>query len=160
MADRSAQYWIDRLQLERHPEGGWFRRAYTSPLMVDGHRPALTSIHYLLEGGDFSALHRLKQDEQWHFYTGAPLTLHIIGPEGMSAAQMLGPGGPFQATVSAGDLFGASVSGEYALVGCTVAPGFDYADFELPPRETLLRAYPQHGELILRLTRPKALQAG
>lgn len=154
MVEKSAQDWIDRLQLERHPEGGWFRRTYTSSLTVDGHRPALTSIHYLLEGSDFSALHRLKQDEQWHFYTGAPLTLHSIGREGTAAAQTLGPEGPFQATVRAGDLFGASVSGEYALVGCTVAPGFDYADFELPPRETLLLAYPQHRELILRLTRP------
>lgn len=113
----------------------------------------MTSIYYMLEGSDFSALHRLKQDEQWHFYSGAPLTLHCIAPDGRASTLVLGPDAPFQTTVKAGTFFGATVAGEYALVGCTVAPGFDYADFELPSRETLLQKYPEHDALIRQLTR-------
>jgi predicted cupin superfamily sugar epimerase len=113
----------------------------------------MTSIYYLLEGNDFSALHRLKQEEQWHFYSGDPLTLHIIHPDGTASDSALCAEGPFQATIKAGHLFGATVDGAYALAGCTVVPGFEYADFELPSRAELLDAYPEHGELILRLTR-------
>jgi predicted cupin superfamily sugar epimerase len=153
MTGKSAQQWIDELELTRHPEGGWFRRVYESELTVDGIRPAMTSIYYLLEGGDFSALHRLKQDEQWHFYAGDPLILHIVAPDGEASTITLGPEGPFQTTVKAGHLFGATNDGAYALVGCTVAPGFDYADFEMPSRAALLEAFPQHEMLIRRLTR-------
>ncbi|VGO21532.1 cupin domain-containing protein [Pontiella sulfatireligans] len=152
MHEETAQRWINELELERHPEGGWFRRTYTSELSI-GSRPAMTSIHYLLEAGDFSALHRLKQDEQWHFYSGEPLMLHMISPDGALSATKLGPQGPFQATVPAGHLFGASVETAYALVGCTVAPGFDFSDFEMPSRASLLADFPEHELLIRRLTR-------
>jgi predicted cupin superfamily sugar epimerase len=121
--------------------------------MVEDSRPAMTSIYYLLEGNDVSALHRLKQDEQWHFYCGDPLTLHIIHPDGTASQTTLRAEGPFQTTVKAGHLFGATVEGDYALIGCTVAPGFEYADFELPSRAGLLNDYPEHRNLILRLTR-------
>ncbi len=144
--------WIEELQLARHPEGGWFRRVYESELTVDGTRPAMTSIYYLLEGEDFSALHRLKQDEQWHFYQGSPITIHEIDPSGIYVGTTLGAGG-FQHTVRAENLFGATVEEGYALVGCTVAPGFNFADFELPSRAELLSGYPRHAEVIIRLTR-------
>ncbi|MCF7816777.1 MAG: cupin domain-containing protein [Kiritimatiellales bacterium] len=153
MSGKSAQQWIDELELARHPEGGWFRRVYESELTVDGSRPAMSSIYYLLESGDFSALHRLKSDEQWHFYHGAPITIHMLDAGGRYTQTTLGTKGPFQCTVKAGQLFGATVGNGYALVGCTVAPGFDYSGFELPARGTLLRDYPLHAEMIGRLTR-------
>ncbi len=153
MPVKSAQQWIDELKLERHPEGGWFRRVYESELKVAGSRPAMTSIYYLLESGDFSAFHRLRQDEQWHFYSGGALTLHRIAPDGAASTITLGPEGPFQTTIKAGHWFGATTEGPYALVGCTVAPGFDYADFDMPTRDRLIKAYPQHEMLIRNLTR-------
>lgn len=149
---KTAQEWIEELQLARHPEGGRFRRVYESDLKFDGARPAMTSIYYLLEAGDFSALHRLKQDEQWHFYHGSPITIHEIDPSGIYTATTLGHDG-FQHTVKAGTLFGATVEEGYALVGCTVVPGFDFTDFELPSRAELLSDYPQHTEVIMRVTR-------
>ncbi len=149
-----AEKWIKKLGLERHPEGGWFRRIYTSETRNESGRPVLTSIYYLLEQGDFSALHRLKQDEQWHFYAGSPITIHEIDAErGAGKTTTLSAEGPFQYTVKAGCFFGATVSEGFALVGCSVAPGFDFADFELPSRAELLRRFPQHEALILKLTR-------
>jgi predicted cupin superfamily sugar epimerase len=153
MAVGTIQHWIRELQLERHPEGGWYRRIYESKQMPGASRPAMSSIYYLLEGDDFSALHRLKQDEQWHFYAGSPITIHMIDPKGGCSLATLSSDGAFQFTVRAGTLFGASVDGDFALVGCTVAPAFDYADFELPARESLLQQFPQHELLIRRLTR-------
>ena len=149
---KTAPEWIETLQLARHPEGGWFRRVFESELTVEGSRPAMTSSYYLLEDNDFSALHRLKQDEQWHFYQGSPITIHEIDAAGIYAGTTLGTDG-FQHTVRAGSLFGATVEEGYALVGCTVVPGFDYADFELPSRAGLLNDYPQHAEMIRRLSR-------
>ena len=148
----TAQEWTELLKLARHPEGGWFRRVYESELKIDGVRPAMTSIYYLLEENDFSALHCLKQDEQWHFYHGSPITIHEIDPSGLYAATTLGTVG-FQHTVRAGNLFGATVKQGYALVGCTVVPGFDFDDFELPTRAELLSDYPGQSEVIIRLTR-------
>lgn len=148
----SARFWIEKLELEPHPEGGWFRRVHESALMLEGGRPAMTSIYYLLEGHDFSALHRLKQDEQWNFYAGSPITIHEIDTSGDDLETILGDG-RFQHTVPAGHLFGATVDGDYALVGCTVAPGFNFADFEMPSRFQLLEEYPGHAELLSRLTR-------
>jgi predicted cupin superfamily sugar epimerase len=163
-----AKYWIDALKLSRHPEGGYFRETYRStevlakehlPARFGGDRAFSTAIYFLLSGDDFSALHRIKQDEVWHFYDGSSLTVHVIDPEGSYTAIKVGRDlqrgeGP-QAVVKAGCIFGASVdeSGSYALVGCTVAPGFDFADFELPGREELCRLYPQHRPIIERLTR-------
>jgi predicted cupin superfamily sugar epimerase len=150
---KTAREWIEQLQLARHPEGGWYARVYESGLKTEGGRPIMTSIYYLLEAGDFSALHRLKQDEQWHFYHGSLITIHEIDPDGTYTTATLGED-RFQHTVGAGHLFGATVEKGYALVGCTVAPGFDFADFELPPRAELLNDYPQHAGLIVHLTRP------
>lgn len=115
-------------------------------------RPLLTSIYYLLEAPDFSALHRLKSDEQWHFYAGAPITIHEITADFQTLETVLGVD-TFLHTVKAGNLFGATVEDGYALVGCTVVPGFDFSEFEMPSRFRLLEEYPDKHELILRLSR-------
>ena len=105
-------------------------------------------------------MHRVNQDELWHFYDGSSLTLHVIASDGRYSRIRLGrkveDGEVPQAVVLAGCLFGATVDdpASYALVGCTVAPGFTYDDFEMPPRHQLLELYPQHRHLIEQLTRP------
>lgn len=159
---------INRLALERHPEGGWFRETYRSeglipsqglPAEFTGPRSFATAIYFLLARGELSTLHRIKSDEMWHFYSGTSLTIHVISPTGDYQQLKLGPDiaddENFQAMVPAGSWFGAEVSpaGSYALAGCTVAPGFDFTDFELASRAELLRTYPEHQELIVKLTR-------
>lgn len=148
---KTSEYWINELELEPHPEGGWYRRVFESDLRMAGGRPAMTSIYYLLEATDFSALHRLKSDEQWHFYAGAPITIHELMPDGSTRKTTLGVD-RFQHTVPAGNLFGASVGEGYALVGCTVVPGFEFAEFEMPSREELLAQFPNQYEFIVRLS--------
>jgi predicted cupin superfamily sugar epimerase len=165
-AEREAGYWIAKLGLIEHPEGGYYRETYRSPLLLDtlpadfsGPRSASTAIYFLLCGDEFSALHRIRSDELWHFYVGGSLTIHCIYPEGLYSEMRLGPdserGEVFQAVVRAGCWFGATLraAGTWALVGCTVAPGFDFRDFELAVREELIRRYPQHRVIIQRLTR-------
>jgi predicted cupin superfamily sugar epimerase len=163
-----AREWIERLGLVPHPEGGYYRQTYRSretiarahlPPRFTGDRAFATAIYYLLEGEDFSAFHRIRQDEGWHFYDGSPLTVHVLETDGSYAPIRLGrdlrAGQVPQAVVPAGALFAASVDNprSCALVGCTVAPGFDFADFEMPTRQELLARYPQHRGLIERLTR-------
>jgi predicted cupin superfamily sugar epimerase len=156
--------WIEKLDLTPHPEGGWFKEVYRSheridqealPERFDGPRVFSTAIYFLLTAGEISRLHRIRQDEAWHFYDGTPLRLHRIRPDGEHLEITVGrtPETPPLAVVPSGDYFGAEVAGEgYSLVGCTVAPGFDYADFEMPSRDELYQEFPQHGELIQRLT--------
>lgn len=162
-----AQYWIEKLGLQPHPEGGYYRETYRSGQRLlgcclhehEGPRVAATAIYFLLRGEQFSSLHRLRSDEMWHFYTGSPLTLYIIDPQGSLSLVKLGKnvenGESFQAVVPGGCWFGATVDDPdgYTLVGCTVAPGFEFEDFELGKREQLIEQYPQHRELIERLTR-------
>jgi len=163
----TAQELITNLELVRHPEGGWFRETYRSteevpaqavPERFDGSRVFSTAIYFLLEEGDISALHRIKSDEMWHFYAGSPLLIHIIIPDGRYQTLHLGPdqasGEQYQAVVPAGCWFGAELIGnQFALVGCTVSPGFDFADFEIAEGQQLSDSYPQHAELIMRMTR-------
>lgn len=168
MADKDGKYWIERLRLERHPEGGYFRQTYRSdvviarealPIRFGGARPASTGIFFLLDGEDFSAFHRLHSDEMWHFYEGSGLVVHVIETAGLYSKIHLGrnaeKGQVFQAVVMAGCWFASEVIDRksYALAGCTVAPGFDFEDFELATRLELSLGYPQHRELIERLTR-------
>jgi len=163
-----AQTWIDRLDLEAHPEGGYYRETYRTdesipvgalPDRFDGARDVAALIYFLLPGDSFSALHRIRQDEAWHFYAGAPVTLHQIAPDGAYTTSTLGravdSGQRLHTVVPAGTWFGATVAEDdgYALVGCTTAPAFDFADFELADRAALTDAYPQHRGLIERLTR-------
>jgi uncharacterized protein len=176
-----AQYWIEKLELAPHPEGGFFRQTYVSDVTIaraalpagfTGARAASTAIYFLLQGEDFSAFHRLRSDEMWHFYAGAALSVHVIDPEGGYTSIRLGrnpdAGESLQAVVRAGCWFGAELAGiahppakgagrvgqpRFALVGCTVSPGFDFEDFELAKREEMTRQFPQHREVIARLTR-------
>jgi predicted cupin superfamily sugar epimerase len=165
---RTALYWIDKLQLTPHPEGGYYRQTYCSELTIArealpsaffGTRPASTAIYFLLEGENFSALHRLHSDELWHFYAGSPLLVHVIDTAGTHSTISLGcnpdAGQVLQAVVRARNWFGSHVADwtSWALVGCTVAPGFDFADFELAKRSELMATHPQHREIVERLTR-------
>lgn len=160
--------WIEQLALEPHPEGGWYREVYRSsevipqaalPSRFGGDRAFSTSIYYLLGPGDFSALHRIEQDEVWHWYDGGRLLVEVIHPDGSRDTHRLGrdvaAGDRPMAVVPAGSWFGAHVAetDAFALAGCTVAPGFDFDDFHMPERETLLKQFPQHRELIEQLTR-------
>jgi len=163
-----ARFWIDHLQLTHHIEGGSFREVYRSPLMAThsspsqglaGERNFSTSIYFLLEQGQFSAFHRILSDELWHFYAGDCLLIYEIDFNGELRIHRLGsdPGKEesFQIVIKAGNWFASAVveHGEYALVGCTVSPGFDFADFELAKKEELMKKFPSHGELIKRFCR-------
>ena len=165
---RPASYWIEKLQLAPHVEGGAFRQVYQSelvlpktalPLFFNGPRAVSTSIYFLLAAGQFSAFHRIASDELWHFYSGDTLLIYEIGHSGRLVEHRLGPdpekGESFQTVVRAGSWF-ASVpapDSRYALVGCTVAPGFDFSEFELADRDALSTHYPEYAGLIRQLTR-------
>jgi predicted cupin superfamily sugar epimerase len=166
--DKNARYWIEKLRLEPHPEGGYFRQTYRSEVVIarealpagfTGARAASTAIYFLLEGRNFSAFHRLRSDEVWHFYAGEPLMVHVIDRAGKYSSIRLGrdldEGEVPQAVVPAGCWFASHMAdwSSFAVVGCTVAPGFDFEDFEMAKREELVARYPQHGVLIERLTR-------
>jgi len=163
-----AKFWIQRLNLIKLPEGGFFKETYRSterilaahlPPRFGGDRCFSTSIYFLLESEDFSAFHRIKSDEVWHFYHGTAITLYRIDSEGMLFETKLGNnlenGELFQVHIKAGNWFGARVSepDSFALVGCTVAPGFEFSDFELAKRRDLIKLYPRHAEIIESLTR-------
>ena len=151
-----------------HIEGGAFSEVYRAelmlpksalPLFFQGPRAAATHIYFLLAKGQFSAFHRIASDEIWHFYFGDPLTIYEIGHNGRLTEHYLGQdldnGQTFQTVVRAGSWFASAPSSgsEYALVGCTVAPGFDFAEFELAKRETLASQYADHADLIKKYTR-------
>jgi hypothetical protein len=165
---KDAQYWIEKLKLTPHPEGGYFRQTYRSDLILkkdalpsefSGPRSASTAIYFLLDGENFSAFHRIRSDELWHFYAGDSLEIHVIDLDGIHSRILLGPnldaGENLQAVVKAGCWFASRVQdpNSFALVGCTVAPGFDFEDFELAKRSDLSARFPQHQSLIEKLTR-------
>lgn len=158
---------IKRLELEPHPEGGFYRQTYRSKNSVVSTRGKYngeerrcgTSIYYLLESGDFSAFHRLSSDETWYYHKGSPLFINIIKPDGELDTVVLGDDDDLnwslQVTVPAGCWFSASVMEEnsFCLVGCSVSPGFEFKDFELGDRGDLMNQFPQHRDLIKTLTR-------
>jgi len=156
---------ISLLALSPHPEGGFFRETFRAdPLPFElperGVRSASTAIYFLLQRGDFSAFHRVRSDEVWHHYLGAPLELHLLETSGATRIVVgsdLEGGERPQAVVRAGVLQAARVAptsdGDFTLVGCTVAPGFDFADFEMPPRAELVAQFPAERALIESLTR-------
>jgi len=173
--EHDAKYWSAKLDLQRHPEGGFFKEMYRSaeqvkkehlPTRFTGPRSFGTGIYFLLEGQDFSAMHRLRSDEMWHFYTGSPLTVSVIAENGEYSEIILGDdpglGQVFQAVVPAGSWFGSRVSipSSFSLVGCTVTPGFDYEDFEMADRASLQETFPQHADIIRQLTRENIKQEG
>jgi len=151
------------LRLDPHPvEGGFFRRTYTSPGAVElprGVRAQGSAIYYLLEAGTFSELHRLDSDEIFHFYLGDPVEMLQLLPDGSSEVFVLGPdlgaGQHVQLIVPAGVWQGLRLtgSGQVALLGCTVTPGFNYADYHNAPYAELAAKWPEQAERIRALTR-------
>lgn len=128
-----SDYWIKHLELQAHPEGGYYKETYRSKgttVTPHGIRNHSTAIYFLLEKGNFSAFHKIKSDELWHFYTGDPLSVYIIHPNATLEEIQLGlnpeKGQCPQAVVPANSWFASKVAGEgrFALAGCTVAPGF------------------------------------
>jgi len=164
-----AAQWVARLGLEGHPEGGYFRETYRSQEIIagdglpvrygSGGRAMSTAIYYLLAGSDFSAFHRIRSDEIWHFYAGSSIILHALSDNGGYRQYALGPfydrGELFQVVIKAGTWFAASLERDdtFGLVGCTVAPGFDFQDFELGERKELIGLFPEHRAVIERFTR-------
>lgn len=149
------------LGLAPHPEGGFFRETYRAaesfvPAGIGLPRAVSTAILYLLGEGEKSRLHRIKSDELWHHHSGDGLRLTQLLPGGEIEEALIGPdlaaGHKLQHAVPAGAWFGAEPLGEFALVGCTVAPGFDFADFELGKRTALVEEFPLAREAIVRLT--------
>ncbi|WP_258105596.1 cupin domain-containing protein [Marinoscillum sp. MHG1-6] len=167
MTEKTAQL-IDQLKLQPHPEGGYFRETYRSngtihieslSKLYDGKRNYSTCIYFLLTSDKFSAFHKIHQDEIWHFYQGSPIHLHMIQPDGTYDKIIIGSnidkGEVPQNVVSGGTWFASEVIAEdgYALAGCTVAPGFDFNDFELAERKSLIDLFPEYRESITQLTR-------
>lgn len=163
---RNSGYWINKLELLPHPEGGYYKEIYRStesisrdglPNRFSGSRSLATSIYFLLEKGQFSTFHRIKSDEIWHFYDGDPVIVYEITSDGILIIHKLGldinAGYLPQITVNAGNWFAAEPSGDFTLVGCTVSPGFSFEDFEMGNKEILTSSFPEHTELINRLTK-------
>ena len=157
-----AARWKAQLGLEPHPEGGHYRETWRSPVRVAaaalppgfaGERALASSILYLLAAGERSLLHRLRADEIWYHHAGGPLGLHLLHPDGQYRRLVLGPGA-FQQVVPHDCWFAAEPEPgcDYALAGCFVSPGFDFADFQLGRRDELLARFPRHAELVLRFT--------
>lgn len=158
---------IRRFDLQPHPEGGFFSETYRSTGRVTRvgdsggageARSASTAIYYLLCDGAHSAWHRIQSDEVWHFYAGAPLNVHVLDDHGTLTTHRLGntlthPDTVFQAVVPAGLWFAAECAdpSTFALAGCTVAPGFEFSEFELADTDALKARHPQHAAMIGRL---------
>ena len=160
-----ATNWINKLNLQEHPEGGYFTETYKSEKTMyregyDGPRPVSSAIYFLLAGAQFSSFHRMKSDELWHFYAGSSFILHIIETgTGRLKELKLGAdvdkGESFQIVVNSGSWFAASIvdHDSYSLVGCTASPGFDYRDWELGDMKILAKTYPQHKAIIEKYAR-------
>jgi len=154
---------IELLGLAPHPEGGFFRETFRAPQTVTApfgavSRAASTAIYFLLRAGEFSAFHTVRSDEVWHHYAGATLELHSVDLAGAHQRVELGSnlqhGERPQWVVPAGTLQAARVIGEgFSLCGCTVAPGFDFADFDMPSRAALTERYPALRALMESFTR-------
>lgn len=164
---KNAEYYIKKLELSSHVEGGAFRETYRSEMSVlqqhlspefKGDRNVSTAIYFLLKYGQYSALHKIASDELWHFYDGDGLCIYELTAEGNLKKHLLGrdleKGESLQCVVRAGSWFGSrcEVVNGFSLVGCTVAPGFDFEDFILADRVELSGKFPQYRDLIRELT--------
>lgn len=164
---KTKEYWVKQLGLIEHPEGGYYKETYRSPLQIDlssvnknwdGKRSLSTGIYFLLEKNNFSAFHRIKSDELWHFYGGDPITIHMIDSNGEYKSQDVGSdlekGEVLQYLVPANTWFASEIKGDrnYALVGCTVSFGFDFKDFEMADK-SLIVEFPKHEKVLKRLIR-------
>jgi predicted cupin superfamily sugar epimerase len=163
---KPAVYWIGQLHLQAHPEGGFYRETYRSQEFIPYHglperfsadRNVSTAIYFLLRSQDRSLFHRIKSDEMWHFYAGSSLSIFVL-KDGELSVMILGneieKGQSLQIVVPANCWFGAKVNetDSYTLAGCTVAPGFDFHDFELADRSFLLKEFPSARSVVEMLT--------
>ncbi len=159
---------VEALKMKSHPEGGFYKETYRSSGVVpkevlggdfSGVRNYSTAIYFLLTSDNFSAFHKIKQDEIWHHYQGASLDIHVIDPEGVYTKYCLGvnleKGEYPQVVVPAGCWFASGVADAqgYSLVGCTVSPGFDFDDFVLAERALLIAQFPEYKNVITQFTR-------
>lgn len=164
----SAKTFVEKYAMQPHPEGGYYKETYRSaeiipkvflPKRFNGERNYSTAIYFLLEKGNFSAFHKINSDECWHFYSGEALWIYVIHLNGKLETIKLGndvlKGEQFQAVVPAECWFASEPApgSEYSFAGCTVAPGFDFSDFELAKSDELSKHFPQHIPLISRLCR-------
>jgi predicted cupin superfamily sugar epimerase len=160
-----AKYYIQKLKLKKHPEGGFYREIYRSGEIISGEDlPARyrsshnfsTSIYFLLEGKQFSAFHILQSDEIWHFYDGSNVIIYIIDQKGRLLKRKIGKGEDcnYQTVIEKESWFAAELEMEksFALVGCTVSPGFEFDDFKKGKREVMIKQFPMHKKLIEKLT--------
>jgi predicted cupin superfamily sugar epimerase len=167
----TAEDIIYRYGLQPHPEGGYFKETYRSDEKIkkealgesySGDRNCSTCIYFLLTSDKFSAFHRIKQDEIWHFYEGAPLRIHMITEDGEYSEVVVGryleAGEEPQYVVKGGVWFAVEVleDNSFSFVGCTVSPGFDFQDFEMPTRQFLLDKFPKLEHIITSFTTSNA----
>ncbi|MBE6057859.1 cupin domain-containing protein, partial [Clostridium sp.] len=157
---KDANYFIEKLDMTAHPEGGYYKESFISAENItdsdltttfEDKRILWTSIYFLLRNGEVSNFHRLKSDEMWYYHSGSPLTIYMITPEGELITEQLGldieKGEKPQVLVPKNYIFGSAMNNKgYALVGCMVSPGFEFRDFELFERDTLLNLYPKYKE--------------
>jgi predicted cupin superfamily sugar epimerase len=162
METNTAQYWIATLNLQPHPEGGYYKETFRSQIQLirtsdSAEKQACTSIYYLLEDTDYSGFHRIGSDEIWYFHKGSPLHIHAIDQSGNHTVHQLSDQatGNLSVIIPAGQWFAAHIPSQkgFTLVSCAVAPAFDFNEFEMAKKQDLLDAYPKHVEIIERLCR-------
>jgi uncharacterized protein len=166
MQSNKVEYWVSNLGMSRHPEGGYYKETFQSEEQIsdneltvnfEGKRKLYTSIYFLLTSDDVSHFHRLKSDELWYYHGGSSMSIHVIDESGeykeIKLGMDLAAGDVPQALVKKNSIFGSSVTEKdtFSLVGCMVSPGFVFQDFELFTQEELMKVYPQHKEIILKL---------
>jgi predicted cupin superfamily sugar epimerase len=157
---------VSKLGLIPHPEGGYYKETFQSEEQIsdhelsvnfEGRRKLYTSIYFLLTSDDVSHFHRLKSDELWYYHGGSSLSIHVIEESGeykeIKLGMNLDAGEVPQVLVKKNSIFGSSVSEKdtCSLVGCMVSPGFEFQDFEMFTQEELMKVYPQHEEIIMKL---------
>jgi len=162
----NAEYWIKKLNLTRHIEGGYFRESYKAiekiekqslPDRYDGNRSFSSSIYYLLKYDEVSKIHRILSDEMWYFHCGSSATLYMFGNNQSMVIKKLGlkidefefP----QVLIPKGTYFGAEVNDKksFILASCHVSPGFDYNDYNIPKKELMISEYPKYTNIINKL---------
>jgi predicted cupin superfamily sugar epimerase len=162
LTENGAGYWVAKLGLQPHPEGGYYREVYRSADEVsvaksDRKKSAITSIYYLLDKSDFSSFHRIASDEIWYFHKGDALIIHTLESDlHLSSVELSDDqSGVFSHVVKGGKWFSAELKEKkgFALVSCVVAPGFEFGEFELAKKNELRLAFPVHSEIIDRLCR-------
>jgi predicted cupin superfamily sugar epimerase len=162
MTEKNAAYWIARLNMYPHPEGGYYKEVYRSEQQVsragdEKIRSACTSIYYLLKGTEFSGFHQLLSDEIWYFHTGSSIKLHIIDINGQYYCEELSASdsGNLSIAVSGKSWFAAEIPEKegFCLVSCAVAPGFDFLEFKMANKADMLASYPSRSDIIERLCR-------